>query len=318
MEDEADPAVVTADEPPWCEEDVVGAEEAATNAIDSDNEPEAFDEGDWVNPDEAKDSYAPTSGNLRCHGDTPADTDSTLPLGKTRAPCLVDFQAKMRALKDCYESLRALQSPITHSLADTVENVFKREQKRVWQAKRKQADIFTQMDAILQADDSKRRRLKDEYDKAMSQAKEKCRLERQLSEGRNFKHIHSVVTELASPKPYSPEMLGQGKKGGGTKDHRQNRWETLERVRRLAYLTPEQIGQWEFFKTEWDSAQANEHGMEWGKIFAESIQAVLYKLLEGDTNAFSQWVKDEWDRVLSRTGALVIPGIPNSKDIEEG
>ena len=69
MEDEAVPAVVAANESPWFEDGAAEMEDAALEALDSDKEPDAFDEGDWVNPDEAMVKYAPKEEDLRCRGE---------------------------------------------------------------------------------------------------------------------------------------------------------------------------------------------------------------------------------------------------------
>ena len=105
-------------------------------------------------------------------------------------------------------------------------------------------------------------------------------------------------------------MLGQGKAKGGNKDHKQNRYQVLERLRRIGNLTQEQNGQWEYLKTHYDEAQANANGVNWGQQFAEIVQGVLYQMLHGDGDAFSKFVKRETDRVLGERVALVVPGIP--------
>ena len=79
---------------------------------------------------------------------------------------------------------------------------------------------------------------------------------------------------------------------------------------RVGGLTQEQNGQWEFFKTQWDATQASAIGADWGKTFAEYIQDVLLKMLHGESDAFSKFVKKETDRVLTGKGALVAPGFP--------
>ena len=83
-------------------------------------------------------------------------------------------------------------------------------------------------------------------------------------------------------------------------------------------LPLQQIGQWEFFKTHWDEAQATENGVNWGTVFAESIHCVLRKLLHGESDALSEFVKNETDRVLRDKGALVVPGFPTQTDIGQG
>ena len=160
----------------------------------------------------------------------------------------------------------------------------------------------------------------------MAQTKEKLALEKKLSDSKaNFrklsaelKRIEAVVTALASSKAYSVEMLGQNKARGGTNEHRKNRYDVLERVRRVGNLTEAQNGQWELFKTRWDALKAEEEGENWGRRFAENMQGVLDRLLNGEETAFSQFVKQETDRVLITTGALVAPGFPILADNGQG
>ena len=105
------------------------------------------------------------------------------------------MECEIRAYKECYDNLRALHSPIPHSLSETVDRVSK--------------------------------------------------MERKLSEGKSrvrnltaeLKRIEAVVAAITSQKVFSPEMLGQGRRHGGLKEHQQNRYDALERCRRLGNLT---------------------------------------------------------------------------------
>ena len=155
----------------------------------------------------------------------------------------------------------------------------------------------------------------------MSQAREKHKLKKQIAEYKSnvksiadeIKRIESVATLLAEAKTFSPVMLGQGHIKGGFKHHKKNRYNVLERIRRIGNLTDAQNGQWEFFKESWDDAQASEHGANWGNIFSEVVNDVLGRMMGGDEpDAFSKFVKSETDRVLGSTGALVAPGFPTS------
>ena len=134
-----------------------------------------------------------------------------------------------------------------------------------------------------------------------------------------MKRIEAVVAAITSNKAFSVEMLGQGRAKGGNKEHRLNRYEVLERVRRVGNLTEDQKGQWDFFKTQWDDTHAAANGANWGQIFAENIQDVLLKMLHGESDAFSVFVKKETDRLGQMgKGALVAPGFPTSTDIGQG
>ena len=64
--------------------------------------------------------------------------------------------------------------------------------------------------------------------------------------------------------------------------------------------------------------KAEEEGVNWGRVFAENMQGVLDRMLNGEETAFSQFVKQETDRVLITTGALVAPGFPILADNGQG
>ena len=121
------------------------------------------------------------------------------------------------------------------------------------ESKKCPAHVFARMDEMLQADTKRRCILREEYQKAMSQAKEKYALQKKVSQcksafkelGADIKRIEAVVAALTNSKVFSPEMLGQGKARGGTKEHKLNRYQVLERLRRIGNLTQEQNGQWE-------------------------------------------------------------------------
>ncbi len=83
----------------------------------------------------------------------------------------------------------------------------------------------------------------------------------------------------------------------------------MERLRNVADITPEQTGEWEYFKQTWDDTMARIHGESWAELFAQIIQEVLEKLQAGKTNALSMFMHDETRRVLSQTPVLVLPGI---------
>ena len=146
------------------------------------------------------------------------------------------------------------------------------ERKRLHQVSKCPAEVFAHMNEMLKGDLNKRRKLQDEYQKAMSQAKEKYALQRKVTECKSslqkltaeLKRIEAVVAAITHQKAFSPEMLGQGRANGGTKEHKQSRYDVWERVRRVGNLTEDQKGQWEFFKTHWDATQATTRGAAWG------------------------------------------------------
>ena len=88
--------------------------------------------------------------------------------------------------------------------------------------------------------------------------------------------------------------------------------EVLQRLRRVAELSPEQTSQWEYFNASWDREMAEAHGEDWAELFAQMVQQVLYDLGEGRSNSLSVFMHNETKRVLGETPALLVPGAPRS------
>ena len=82
----------------------------------------------------------------------------------------------------------------------------------------------------------------------------------------------------------------------------------LERLRRAAVFTPDQMTQWEDFKINWDREMADAHGDNGAVVFAEFVQHVLTDLREGRTNSMSVLMRIETNRLVAETPALLVPG----------
>ena len=54
---------------------------------------------------------------------------------------------------------------------------------------------------------------------------------------------------------------------------------------------------------------ADSHGEDWAEMFAEMIQHVLDKLSAGHSNAFSEFMHREPQRVLADIPVLQLPGV---------
>ena len=116
-----------------------------------------------------------------------------------------------------------------------------------------------------------------------------------------------MVTAMEQVKAFSLDMLGHGKKGGGTQAHHKARLQVLQALRKAAELSPEQTSQWDFFKTQWDTKLAAIHGDGWGQLFAEIVQKVVDDLVGGRRDALSVFMHNETRRVLGDVPALVLP-----------
>ena len=176
--------------------------------------------------------------------------------------------------------------------------------------------LLMEMRAGLEAEEAVYRRGRLEFQEYMKQKREKKRVENELKEAKaslqrarkEQRDAEAVVTAMEEVKWYSLEMLGKGKKRGGTQQNQKARLEVLQRLRKAAELSPEQTSQWEYFKTTWDREMAEAHEEDWAELFAELVQQVLNDLAEGRSNALSVFMHNETRRVLAETPALLVPG----------
>ena len=178
---------------------------------------------------------------------------------------------------------------------DTVNRVMHTETKRFTARARGDEKVFQEMRAGLEAEEAKYSRDRLEFQEHMQQKREKARVENELKEAKaklqrartEQRAAEAVVTAMEEVKVYSLEMLGKGKKKGGVQQHQKARLEVLQRLRRAAELSPEQTGQWDYFKNAWDREMADIHGEDWAELFAEQVQKVLNDLSEARSNALS-------------------------------
>ena len=103
-------------------------------------------------------------------------------------------------------------------------------------------------------------------------------------------------------------MLGAGKKNGGGLQYHKTRVEVMERLRRVAALSPQQTADWEYFKTTWDKTMATAANEDWGVMFAHIVQNILNELTAGAKSALSDFMHREARRVLGTVPALMVPG----------
>ena len=121
-----------------------------------------------------------------------------------------------------------------------------------------------------------------------------------------MKQIFAALTEA---KAYTLASLGDGKPRGGTKYNQKCRFEVLDRIRSVAYLTHPQSNTWGAFKEMWDENRRNALDTNWGRVCAEETKQILTDLHNGSLNALSQWMENERQRVLPNVECLRLPGI---------
>ena len=108
----------------------------------------------------------------------------------------------------------------------------------------------------------------------MQEKKEKARVDRELKEAvgklqrinKKQRTAEAAATAILTAKSYTAAMLGQGKKNGGAQQYQKARFEVLDRVRKVGELSPEQTGQWTYFKQCWDERMAETNGENWGQL----------------------------------------------------
>ena len=203
-------------------------------------------------------------------------------------------------------------------MAATVSRVMDSEVKRFKVRHRTDAVVQHSMHALLEAEEAQCRRERQDFQEHMRQTQEKDRVKRELKEATDklqkmrkaTREAEAVVAARQQIKAYSLQALGKGKKRAGGEQHHKARMEVMERLRRVAELTPEQTGAWDFFKTQWDRAMAEVMGEDWAETFAQIMQNIMNDLSNGKTNAFSDFMHKETLRALPTEPALMVPGAP--------
>ena len=80
-------------------------------------------------------------------------------------------------------------------------------------------------------------------------------------------------------------------KNGGLSDHKQNRFDLLDRVRSVAELSPSQACQWVTFRAAWDERMAAVHQENWGLLFREMVMDLLNDLVDKQSDDLSVFME---------------------------
>ena len=302
---------------------------------ESDHERECFvfDPADWHAPPEE-----PEQGEFSNHGDGGESShhgggdessrhgdggviSSVVPRGESlsaeQATSLLEHSGRLQSLQQAKDILKNLGGALGDSLTNTVDRVIHGETKKYRQRIRGDALVDKEMRASLEAEEKRYRHQRAEFQEHMQQKKEKKRVEKELQDvkarlkraRKENREAEAVVTAREAVKSYTVEMLGNGKKKGGTAQHHKARLEVLQRVRLIADLSLDQANDWDYFKVTWDKEMAEAKGEEWGALFAEIVQHVLDELSTGNRNALSDFMHQETHRVLGAIPALRVPGV---------
>ena len=74
---------------------------------------------------------------------------------------------------------------------------------------------------------------KDEAKRAVKEAEAKWK-----DIKRKQKEHETILAVFTEARAYTPVSLGDGRPSGGTKEHQKHRFEILDRIRSVSYLTP--------------------------------------------------------------------------------
>ncbi len=115
----------------------------------------------------------------------------------------------------------------------------------------------------------------------------------------------SLVVECPnSVNRFETSDFGQGHPKGSTAEHTKNRMQVLKWFRlRFPPLPQEQANYWEWSKLRWGKTRQRRFNDSvkgaWGAQFKNKIVALLQRLRDGDINAFSRWMADQFRQYLA-------------------
>ena len=115
------------------------------------------------------------------------------------------------------------------------------------------------------------------------------------------------ATACEDNKYSSAQMLGANREGGGTKEHRANRLDLLERVRKQFPPLPATID-YEDFQNRMEcrlTSVIGYNGKKFGNWFKEQMDTVIQGREKGDMAAFERWVRSTADRYKSALGGAL-------------
>ena len=301
---------------PEGEEEDVQKDEDADEGVDvMEDEILDWDAADWVEGEVAFEKHGERDADAARHG----DGDAQLPIvsfTSEQSECVLENSSRLRNLQQAQDICKEVGGTLGASLRDTVGRVIRSESKRINAQLQCDPRVYQELRSGLEAEEAVHRRERFEFQAHMQQKKQTDRVRKELTQTetklratkKKLRDAEAVVTASEQFKAYSVEALGKGKKKGGPQQCHKTRLQVLERVRKAAELSPEQIGQWEYFKTNYDQKMAEVHGEDWADLFAQHMQHVLNEMMDGRRNALSVFMDNETRRVLAETPVLLVLG----------
>ena len=305
----------------WELEDLEVAKEGEEDleAENEEEEGEEFDPADW------HENHMPGAG-ARPGSDSDALHGGGVGLSAEQSDVVIEQSERVRTLQEATRVIAGLEDSVGASLIATVKRVMHMETKRFNQRNKTDPAVRQELRSLLDAEEARIRRDRAALQEHMRQTREKDRVKRELTElaarlrktRQQNREAEAVVAARAQIKAYSLESLGIGKKNGGGQQYHKTRMEVMERLRRVAKLSPQQTAHWDYFKSAWDKSMSHSCNQDWAVMFSQMMQQIVNDLTAGKLNALSEFMYNETKRSLLEVPALMVPGDGGQQPFHHG
>ena len=311
VEFQDDEDVLEEDAPPWAEPEgdeeegnIHGSgEEAGEPGGDEEDVDDEFAGQDLEGGDELGDKA------VEGHGEGNILGEGVPALSAEEAQILQDHAAKVDGLKQAIELMERIND---RPMAMTLRRALHHEERQASLRAREKPEVMSAMSRHREEQRKEIERERREFHEDLRRKREVAQTKRaaaatkaELAKAQKLlKEAQSMLETKQALKTFSTQSLGAGHPNGGTATHRKRRLEVMDRIAAHAELTGQQRNDWEWFREEYDVAQAASNGSEWGEMFAEMMQSVLDDLLAGRASAVSEFMYKETKRVLNDVKVL--------------
>ncbi len=299
-------------------------DEEDTSAFGSDDETEAeaedhADEGEAEaesHPDEGEaeaECQPDEQGDARSCGRSDGAGDSAVAISAGAAEQITHSAHLISTYESAISSLKvcgAMKSVIN------LQNDITKERRRMRSLGREDQDVMLALARQGDEEDARDRKRRRAVADANAQTLNAARLRRAIDDAnvtlaqrrRAIRDAECVLEARHAMKTFSLEALGQGRSRGGGAPAKKLRLEVLDRLSRVGQgLSGAQKNDFGWWKNSWDAKMLEEHGENWGGVFAEWAQRVLQDVEDGIGNAFSLFVHDETRRCFHEHLGLHVP-----------
>lgn len=245
--------------------------------------------------------------------------EKTLPLTAEQAEDQQRSQSLIHALTQSLETLREVGAV---ACVANLENEIRKERRRVRALASEEPAVAAAL--AKRRDEEQLSHLQRQREVAIMNRKREaaCAVQKELMAASDLLRkrkaemmAHEKMLESRHAiKTFSVDLLGQGCANAGGIQARRRRHEVLDRMAKLGSgLSAPQRNDWEWFKLAWDEKMKNDHGENWGKVFAGQMQRILDDSGGASSNVFSLFVNSETTRCFEGVLALQVPGSSCSK-----